>query len=101
MRASATASCWAPVSGSFHNPEVFGTLTLSRTQDSGREEAGSAGESEVSVRLQIDWKALGLDPRRAKLRAPAIESFHPSAECRPGEPIPIEPGKGALLVVEQ
>jgi len=53
----------------------------------------------VDVRLVIDWKALGLDPGRVLLRAPAIDKFQPSAEFRPGDPIRVEPGKGWLLVL--
>ncbi len=53
----------------------------------------------VDVRLEIDWKALGLDPGRSRLRAPAIDKFQPSAEFKPGDTIRVEPGKGWLLVV--
>lgn len=50
--------------------------------------------------IRIDWKALGLDPRRARLRAPEIPDFQLAASFAPGEPIPLEPGKGWLLIVE-
>ena len=53
----------------------------------------------VDVRLAIDWKALGLDPGRTLLRAPAIDKFQPSAEFKPGDPVRVELGKGWLLVV--
>jgi hypothetical protein len=53
----------------------------------------------VDIRLAIDWKKLGLDPKKAVLRAPAIEKFQEAAEFKPGDPIPIEPGKGRLLVL--
>ena len=32
------------------------------------------------------------------LRAPAIEDFQPAAEFGPGDAIPVEPGRGWLLV---
>jgi hypothetical protein len=51
----------------------------------------------VDVRLTIDWKKLGLDPRTAVLTAPAIDKFQEAAEFRPGDPIRVEPGKGLLL----
>jgi hypothetical protein len=54
----------------------------------------------VDVALTIDWRALGLDPARARLRAPAIESFQPEASFAPTDRIPVEPGRGWLLVVE-
>ena len=54
----------------------------------------------VKVKLHIDWKALGLSPHGATLRAPAVQDFQPAATFAPGQPIPVEPGKGWLLIVE-
>jgi hypothetical protein len=54
----------------------------------------------VDVALAIDWKALGLDPARARFAAPAIEAFQAAASFAPGAPIPVAPGKGWLLVIE-
>jgi hypothetical protein len=99
---TARASCWSPVSGSFHNTESFGRLTLSATRPSTRQEvAGKPGSGTLNVRLRVDWKAVGLDPARAKLTAPFIEQFQPSAEFTPAQPIPIEPGKGWLLLLHE
>jgi hypothetical protein len=53
----------------------------------------------ADVRLAIDWKALGLDPKTAVLRAPAIDKFQPAAEFRPADAVRVEPGKGWLLVL--
>jgi hypothetical protein len=53
----------------------------------------------VAVTLQIDWRGLGLDPARAQIVAPEIAQFQPAARFAPGEPIPVPPGKGWLLVV--
>lgn len=53
----------------------------------------------VEVRLAIDWKALGLDPKTAVLRAPAIDKFQDAAEFKPGDPVRVEPGQGWLLVL--
>ncbi len=55
--------------------------------------------SPADIRLTIDWKALGLDPSKAMLRAPVISGFQEAAEFRPGDAIRIEPGKGRLLVL--
>jgi hypothetical protein len=54
----------------------------------------------VLSRLKIDWKALGLDPLKTKLRAPAIPDFQFEAEFAPDDPIPFEPGKGWLLILQ-
>jgi len=93
-------SCWSPVSGSFHDTHQFGRLTFSPTQASTRQKSGRAQQA-VTVRLDIDWKALGLDPAKAKLTAPRIEHFQDSAEFSPKEEIPMEPGKGWLLVLHE
>ena len=53
----------------------------------------------VDVRLTVDWKALGLDPKKAALRAPAIDKFQDAAEFEPGDPIRVDPGKGLLLIL--
>lgn len=54
----------------------------------------------VALKLSINWKALGLDPARATITAPEIANFQPAAQFKVGEPIPMVPGKGWLLVVE-
>ncbi|WNL47714.1 DUF6067 family protein [Dyella sp. BiH032] len=54
----------------------------------------------ADAKLAIDWKALGLNPAKATLVAPAVPGFQPAAKFKPGEPIPIEPGKGWLLQVQ-
>jgi hypothetical protein len=55
----------------------------------------------VECRLRIDWKALGMDESTARLHAPEIADFQPPADFRPGDPIPVEPGKGWLLELKQ
>jgi hypothetical protein len=54
----------------------------------------------VDVKLNIDWKALGLSPGRVTLNAPDITGFQSKATFKPGDAIPVEPGKGWLIVVE-
>lgn len=55
----------------------------------------------VDCRLRFDWPALGFDPNKAHLFAPAIEGFQPAALFKPDEAISIFPGRGWLLVVDQ
>jgi hypothetical protein len=52
-----------------------------------------------SVRLQIDWKSLGLDPAKATCTAPAIQDFQPAATFSPSGEISVEPGRGWLLIL--
>ncbi len=60
----------------------------------------SWAKTKVSVKLAIDWTALGLDPSKAKIAAPPVEGFQPAAAFRLDEAIPVDPAKGWLLVVE-
>jgi hypothetical protein len=94
-------SCWSPVSGSFHNAEQFGRLTLSETQPPTRQgpDTLEASTKEIGVRLTLDWNALGLDPKKAKLTAPSLGFFQSRAEFSPNQEIPVEAGKGWLLVL--
>jgi len=95
-------STWAALGSGFHDPGHFGRLVFSErlpvTQDT--PDRLSAEQRPVDVRLEIDWKTLGLDPAKAKLTAPQIASFQDPREFAVGEPIPVEPGKGWLVVVE-
>jgi hypothetical protein len=54
---------------------------------------------EAEVRLSIDWRALGIDPATATIEAPAIDRFQPGRRFAVGDPIPVAPGKGWLLVL--
>jgi hypothetical protein len=54
----------------------------------------------AQVPLQIDWKALGLDPKKATLTAPPIDHFQGPATFSPNEAIPVEQAKGWLLVLQ-
>jgi hypothetical protein len=54
----------------------------------------------VDVRMGIDWKALGLDPATARITAPEIAGFQEGRTFNAAGPLPIEPGKGWLLVLQ-
>jgi hypothetical protein len=54
----------------------------------------------LRCRLSIDWGALGLDPKTAKLSAPSIEGFQKGVSFSPSSEIPLEPGKGWILILE-
>jgi len=86
------------------NPEILATAYVKRGDGkAGRPSVlvalASWAKDPVDVRLAIDWKKLGLDPKKAVLRAPAIEKFQEAAEFKPGDAIRVEPGKGRLLVL--
>ena len=62
---------------------------------------GSWSAKEETVQLLIDWRALGLDPAKATLSAPAIAGFQEEAALQAGAAIPIPAGKGRLLVLTE
>jgi len=61
----------------------------------------SWAEKETSVKLRINWSALGLDPARATLYAPAIAGMQPERLWQPAEEIPIKANQGWFLVLDQ
>jgi len=52
------------------------------------------------TRLEVDWKALGIAPAKARLTAPEIPGLQFATTFAPAEPIPFEPAKGWILIVE-
>lgn len=74
--------------------------TVYRKKDKALIALASWAEKVESCRLNIDWKKLGLDQKKAVIEAPAIENFQPARRFQPSEPIPVEPGKGWLLLIK-
>lgn len=81
------------------NPDVLATAYVRK--DRTLVSIASWAPKRVECRLVIDWKALGLDPKKATFRAPAIERFQPEAIFAKDDAIPVEPGKGWLLVASE
>ncbi len=81
------------------NPDVLATAYVQK--DRVLLSLASWAKVPVMCRLKIDWKALGLDPKKAKLRAPAIPDFQFETTFDPSGPIPFEPGKGWLLILSE
>jgi hypothetical protein len=51
------------------------------------------------VRLSVDWKGLRIDPAHATIEAPAIANFQPGRHFVADEAIPVEKGKGWMLII--
>jgi len=81
------------------NPDVLATSYM-RKGDKTLVSIASWAPATTQVKLTINWKALGLNPAHARLVAPAVEGFQPAATFKPGDAIPVEPGKGWLLELE-
>lgn len=55
----------------------------------------------VACPLRVDWAALGMSPERATLYAPEIPGFQREALWRADQPIPLSPGRGSLILVDE
>jgi len=53
--------------------------------------------NKTEVHLQFDWPALGLNPAKARRRAPEIKDYQPACEWLPDQPIPSNPPRLAHL----
>ncbi len=51
--------------------------------------------------LHTDWNRLGLDRNRSVFRVPFIKDFQEEMIYKPWERIPVEPGKGIVLIIEE
>lgn len=61
----------------------------------------SWAEVDVNIKLNIDWKKLGIDPGNAMITAPAIKNFQPAKSFEVNEDIPVAKNKGWLLIVKK
>jgi hypothetical protein len=59
------------------------------------------GKQPVRCRLKVDWTVLGLNPQTATITAPAIPGFQDAATFNPGDEIPVESGRGWLLIISK
>lgn len=60
----------------------------------------SWAKDDTKFKLNIDWKALGIDPAKAKLTAPEIKNFQPGSQFSPNDEIPVSKAKGWLLILK-
>jgi hypothetical protein len=58
-------------------------------------------KKKTDVKMLIDWTALGISPEKAKLTAIGAKDFQTDATFSPDQKIPVEPGKGWLLILEE
>ena len=55
--------------------------------------------ADTTIRLQIDWQRLGIDPAHAVIEAPEIKNFQPQQTFAVDGTIPVQKGRGWLLVI--
>lgn len=76
-------------------------VTVYRKKDRTMLAVASWAKEAVLCRLQVDWKALGLQENKTQVTAEAIPGFQDAATFKPSEAIPVEPGKGWLLILSE
>ncbi len=60
----------------------------------------SWANEDAYVQLKIDWKKLGIDPSKATITAPEVKNFQSKKSFKIIEKIPVEKGKGWLLILK-
>jgi len=75
--------------------------TVYRKKDRSLISIASWAKESIACRLRIDWAALGMNPRNASLSAPEIPDFQKETRFAPSPEIPMEPGRGWLLLLEE
>jgi len=81
------------------NPDVLATAYVKK--DTVLVSIASWAEDIVLCKLEIDWKTLGMNPENMKLHAPFIKEFQGKTTFKPTDMIPVEPGKGWLLILSE
>jgi hypothetical protein len=74
-------------------------VTVYRKADKSLAAFASWAKDTVEIKLDVDWKALGLSREKAVFEQPAIEGFQDAAGYKPGEKITVPAGKGFMLVI--
>ncbi len=81
------------------NPQI--KVSVYRKQGKTMISLASWSPKRVMVRLGIDWKVLGLDPKKTTLWAPVSGSFQPERVFAADAAIPVDSGKGWLLIADE
>jgi len=82
-----------------NNPDVICTVYQKDKQS--LISIASWAKEKTDIKLAIDWNSLGISPEKAILTAVEAKDFQPSATFNPGQEIPVEPGKGWLLILKE
>jgi hypothetical protein len=60
----------------------------------------SWADEDVKVKLNIDWKKLGIDPAKATITIPEIKNFQSAQQFSVNSELAVVKGKGLLLIVK-
>lgn len=62
---------------------------------------GNYSSTKKQVKLNIDWKQLGLNPSSVRMQAPDITDFQKAREFTPTDLIPVDPKRGWLILLSE
>ncbi|MGZ3873006.1 MAG: glycoside hydrolase domain-containing protein [Mucilaginibacter sp.] len=81
------------------NPAVLATIY--KKDKSALVSIASWADADVNIKLQIDWKALGIDAAKATITAPEVKNFQSAASFKDGQDIPVAKGKGWMIIIKE
>jgi len=61
----------------------------------------SWADADTNIKLNIDWKSLGINSSKAIIEAPEINNFQPNMIFQVDDEIPVTKNKGWLLIVKE
>ena len=62
---------------------------------------GNFSGKDKTIKMTVNWKAIGIDPAKAKITAPEIMNFQDETSFKAGQPIPVKSKEGWLIVISQ
>jgi hypothetical protein len=80
-----------------NNPEV--PATIYKKEHSVLVSIASWAKDDATIKLKINWKALGIDPSKSTITAPAVNNFQQAASFKEGDEIKVEKNKGWLIII--
>ena len=98
MEGSEMIGYWSP-NCPVHTGSSIVPATVYRKKGTALVAIASWAGGDTTVQLNIDWKKLGIDSAKATITAPAIKNFQESRQFLPGEALPVQKGKGWLLLI--
>ncbi len=100
MQGSQMIGYWVPACPvKTDNPDVI--CTVYKKDKTALISIASWAKDKTDITLAIDWKSLGMSPEKAVLTAVEAKDFQPAATFSPDQKIPVEPGKGWLLILKE
>ncbi|MES2418045.1 MAG: glycoside hydrolase domain-containing protein [Bacteroidota bacterium] len=75
--------------------------TVYQKQDAALVAIASWADKDETIKLNIDWNKLGIDPAMASFSIPEVKDFQSGATLNPQHEVVIPKGKGLLIVIKK